>query len=99
MSAGHARILVVEDNDTLRRGIALALRESWSDVDDLASGDAAVAQIRDRKADPYDVVITDLRLPGSDGLAVLAAARERTFERGGLCCGFAHLRVGFVWAP
>jgi DNA-binding NtrC family response regulator len=77
VSAGHARILVVEDNDTLRRGIVLALQESWSNVEDLASGDAAVAHIRDRKVDPYDVVVTDLRLPGSDGLAVLAATRER----------------------
>jgi len=77
MSTRDARILVVEDNNTLRRGIALALRESWSDVDDLATGDAATERIRDPAVDPYDVVITDLRLPGEDGIAVLCAARER----------------------
>ncbi|MFQ5415887.1 MAG: sigma-54-dependent transcriptional regulator [Myxococcota bacterium] len=77
MSPGRARILVVEDNDTLRRGIVLALRESWSEVEDLASGDAATVHIRDEGVAPYDVVVTDLRLPGSDGLAVLAAARKR----------------------
>ncbi|GAF70815.1 unnamed protein product, partial [marine sediment metagenome] len=77
MNTRDARILVVEDNDTLRRGIALALRESWSDVDDLAAGDAAVERIRDPAVDPYDVIITDLRLPGADGLEVLGAARER----------------------
>jgi DNA-binding response OmpR family regulator len=44
MSArGAARILVVEDNDTLRGGIARALRESWSQVDEAAAGDEAVA--------------------------------------------------------
>jgi DNA-binding NtrC family response regulator len=77
MSTRNARILVVEDNDTLRRGIALALRETWSEVDDLATGDLAVERIRNPGVDPYDVVVTDLRLPGADGIAVLGAARER----------------------
>jgi len=77
VSRRDARICVVEDNETLRRGIVLALRESWSDVEDLATGAAAVARIRDPRVDPYDVILTDLRLPGADGIAVLAAARER----------------------
>ena len=77
MSTRDARILVVEDNDTLRRGIVLALCETWSDVEDLATGDVAVERISDARVDPYDVILTDLRLPGVDGIAVLAAARER----------------------
>jgi DNA-binding NtrC family response regulator len=77
MNTRDARILVVEDNDTLRRGIVLALRETWSEVEDLATGAGAVERIRDRNVDSYDVVLTDLRLPGADGIAVLAAARER----------------------
>jgi DNA-binding NtrC family response regulator len=72
-----ARILVAEDNDTLRRGIALALRESGGAVTEAASGERAIALLRDRAQDPFDVVVTDLRLPGADGLAVLGAARER----------------------
>ncbi len=75
--ATSARILVAEDNDTLRRGIVLALRESGGAVTEAASGERAIALLRDRAQDPYDVVVTDLRLPGADGLAVLAAARER----------------------
>ena len=72
-----ARILVAEDNDTLRRGIVLALRESGGEVTEAASGERAIALLRDAARDPYDVVVTDLRLPGADGLAVLGAARER----------------------
>ena len=34
---GDARILVVEDNDTLRRGVAMALRETWSEVTESAT--------------------------------------------------------------
>ena len=71
-----ARLLVVEDNDTLRRGVGLALRETWGDVDDAATGDEAVRRIS-AAPDPYDVVLTDLRLPGSDGVAVLRAALQR----------------------
>jgi len=70
-----ARILVVEDNDTLRRGIVRALRESWSEVEEAAAGDEALARIRASEA--FDVILSDLRLPGADGVAVLRAARER----------------------
>jgi DNA-binding NtrC family response regulator len=77
MSASDARILVVEDNDTLRGGIALALRESWSEVDEVATGSAAVERLHDPEVAAYDVVLSDLRLPGADGIAVLEAARAR----------------------
>jgi DNA-binding NtrC family response regulator len=73
----EARILVVEDNDSLRGGVALALREAWSEVAEAASGDEALAQIQDAGREAFDVVLTDVRLPGADGLAVLRAARER----------------------
>jgi len=46
-------------------------------VDAEARGDAAVERLRERGVEGYDVVITDLRLPGADGLDVLRAARER----------------------
>lgn len=71
-----ARILVVEDNDTLRRGVTRALREAWSDVDEVATGDAALEQIANTAGSPYDVILTDLRLPGADGVDVLRAARD-----------------------
>jgi len=72
-----ARILLVEDNEPLRRGIARALREAWEEVAEAATGEEAVAILRDPGAEPFDVVLSDLRLPGVDGLEVLRAARER----------------------
>ena len=78
MSApGTARILVVEDNDTLRRGIARALRETWDAVEEAAAGDEAIARLGDARGAGFDVVLSDLRLPGADGVAVLRAALER----------------------
>jgi len=71
------RVLVVEDDDALRRGVVLALRDRDLNVDPVATGDAAVARIGDPAVEPYDLVLTDLRLPGADGIAVLRAARAR----------------------
>jgi DNA-binding NtrC family response regulator len=77
VSVAGARLLVVEDNETLRRGVCMALGEAGHQVDAASRGDAAVAKLSDASGPVYDVVITDLRLPGADGLAVLRAARER----------------------
>ncbi len=73
----EARILLVEDNDALRRGVARALAPRFGCVDEEARGDRAAERLADPGVEPYDVVVTDLRLPGSDGLAVLEAARKR----------------------
>jgi len=71
------RILVVEDDDALRRGMAGALGVIWGEVDAAADGEEARAWIADAGRDAYDVVLSDLRLPGCDGMAVLEAALER----------------------
>jgi DNA-binding NtrC family response regulator len=73
----RARILVAEDNASLRRGIARALRERWSDVEEVADGGKARERLMDRGVEPFDVVVTDLRLAGADGVEVLKAARRR----------------------
>lgn len=67
-----ARILVVEDRESLRRMLQTALAEGGHEVtavDDAPPARAALGRQR------FDLVLTDLRLPGGDGLDVLAAAR------------------------
>ncbi|MGH0033262.1 MAG: sigma-54-dependent transcriptional regulator, partial [Myxococcota bacterium] len=45
--------------------------------DEAAAGDEAIRRMGDPEVEPYDVVLSDLRLPGADGVAVLRAARAR----------------------
>jgi DNA-binding NtrC family response regulator len=71
------RILLVEDNDALRRGLSIALGERFGEVAEERTGEAAVARLSDPGVPVPQVVVTDLRLPGADGIAVLRAAQRR----------------------
>ena len=79
----ETRLLVVEDNRSLRIGMARALAERFDVVDVEDRGDAALARLRDTGVEPYDVIVTDLRMPGADGLAVLRAAQARELAHRG----------------
>jgi DNA-binding NtrC family response regulator len=71
-SAPH--ILFVDDEATLRGLMAERLGERGFEVVEADSGEKALALL-DQFA--FDVVITDLRLPGIDGARVIEAARDR----------------------
>ena len=66
------RILVADDHDSLRRGIARALSETGQDVEEAANGNAAIEQLH---AGQFDVVVCDLKMGGSDGLDVLRTTK------------------------
>ena len=68
----HERILIADDHDSLRRGIARALRDSGHDVDEAANGNAAIELLHKGQ---FDVVLSDLKMGGSDGLDVLRTAK------------------------
>jgi DNA-binding NtrC family response regulator len=67
-------LLLVEDEAPLREAIAEHLADRGYHVDQAESGETAVARLADFA---YDIVITDLRLPGIDGSAVVEAAVGR----------------------
>jgi DNA-binding NtrC family response regulator len=68
-----ARILVVDDEPKLGRVVAEMLELDGHAVVRAGGGRDALARL----AAPFDVVVTDLRMPEVDGLAVLRAARAR----------------------
>jgi two-component system NtrC family response regulator len=68
-----ARILLADDDVSLRRVIEFNLQEEGYEVDAVGTGALAIGALRERD---YDLVITDLKMPDADGLAVLDAARR-----------------------
>lgn len=65
------RVLLVEDDNLARRNTALYLRRSQFEVDEAASGEEALHLIT--TIDQYDVIVSDLRMPGmSNGLDVIS---------------------------
>jgi DNA-binding NtrC family response regulator len=68
-----APILVVEDRRSLGEMLAETLRKEGYEVDLVLRGDTAVRRLQ--QGGPYLAVLTDLRLPGADGMAVLHSAR------------------------
>jgi len=62
------RALVVDDDDGVRYTITSVLEESELEVDDASSGEAALEKLASAS---YHLVITDLRMPGIDGLELL----------------------------
>ncbi len=74
MAGKKEHLLIVEDEVALREATAERLTEHGYQVVQADSGEAAL----DRLADfAFDVVITDLRLPGIEGTKVIEAALER----------------------
>jgi len=67
-----ATVLVVEDEEKLRRVIELQLKGAGYEVDQAGSVEEA-----QRLAGDADVILTDLRLPGASGLELLASLRRQ----------------------
>src|SRR6516165_5643089 len=74
MAESQKHLLLVEDEAPLRRAVADQLTERGYQVEQCDSGEAAVARLADFA---FDVIITDLRLPGMDGSALVQAAVGR----------------------
>jgi DNA-binding NtrC family response regulator len=67
------RILVIDDEKRMVEVIAMVLRRDGYEVTPEVDAEKALAL---HAAEPFDLLITDLRMPGPDGLEVLRRARE-----------------------
>jgi two-component system chemotaxis response regulator CheY len=67
-----ARILVVDDVDVVRLVISKILKRAGHSIEEANSGDQALVRVT---AHAPDAVVTDLWMPGSDGLSLIRALR------------------------
>lgn len=67
-----ARILVVDDDAVIREGLRRVLALEGYDIETRANGRAALEQLQEKS---FDLLITDLKMPGMSGLEVLQAVR------------------------
>jgi len=70
-----ARILLVDDSAIARAVVGRGLKAAGMQVEEARGGEEALRLLA---AGNYDVVITDLCMPGIDGFAVLASVKSRT---------------------
>jgi len=66
------RILIADDHDSLRRGLVRVLTESGHDVEEAGNGNLAIEKLHEGS---FDLVVSDLKMGGADGLDVLRTCK------------------------
>jgi DNA-binding NtrC family response regulator len=66
------RLLIVDDHDALRRGLVRGLTDAGHEVEEASNGNSAIERLHESH---FDVVLSDLKMGGSDGLVVLRTTR------------------------
>jgi two-component system response regulator PilR (NtrC family) len=78
MLDGMGRVLVVDDEQSMREFLAICLRRAGHEVRVAESAMGALAHLRTH---PTDVVVTDLRMPGeTDGMGLLHAVKREEID-------------------
>ena len=71
--AARPRILVVDDEENVIQILQDLLSENPYDVDTVPTGEEALEALAEHQ---YDLLLTDINLPGVNGIEVVAAAKE-----------------------
>ncbi|KAB8145037.1 response regulator transcription factor [Chloroflexia bacterium SDU3-3] len=73
----QSRLLVVDDEVNIRRTLVALLQRSGYTVESAENGEEAVVLLEKQR---FDLLLVDLKMPGMDGMQVVAAARTRQPE-------------------
>lgn len=85
------RILILDDEPIVCKRLKPAFQKLGYEVETFTESTAAIARLRETT---FDIIITDLKMEGADGMQVLSAAKETTPEtRVIIITGFATLET------
>jgi CheY-like chemotaxis protein len=73
-----ARVLIVEDDESIRQLVAYALGDEGHEIDEAVDGRTALAVIALR---PPDVIVLDMKMPGMDGWEFARTYRQQYGDR------------------
>ncbi|PRP90070.1 Transcriptional regulatory protein ZraR [Enhygromyxa salina] len=76
MTEPKPRVLVVDDEPNLRKVLGALLQQAGHEVVTEADGESGLARVKSSPRGTFDVVISDLRMPGMDGMQLLRALVE-----------------------
>ena len=76
MTEPKPRVLVVDDEPNLRKVLGALLMQAGHEVVTEGDGESALARVKSMPRGTFDVVISDLRMPGMDGMQLLRALVE-----------------------
>jgi DNA-binding NtrC family response regulator len=68
----HERILIVDDEESLRRFLTILLKKEGYEITSVPNATEALVTFQ---KEPYDVVLTDIKMPGMSGIELLRAIR------------------------
>ena len=71
--ASHGKILIVDDESSIRRALHNTLHGMGFEVDEAATGEAALQLVREEQ---YDVVLLDINMPGIGGIRACREMRR-----------------------
>src|SRR5689334_2824254 len=77
MSSDAASVLVVDDDEAVGQSLLLLLKQDGHQPRWVGSAELALVELEKR---PYDLVISDVRMPGYSGLELLKIIKKRWVE-------------------
>lgn len=69
-------ILVIDDDEDMREFISMTLTRAGYEVATATDGEHGMAAVKDRLDTPFDLVISDIFMPGKDGIEFLGSLRQ-----------------------
>ncbi|MFO8102357.1 MAG: response regulator [Dehalococcoidia bacterium] len=67
------RILIIDDEESVRKGFSLSLEDAGYETDTAADGLKGVEKVKNSQ---YDMILLDLKMPNMDGVATLREIRK-----------------------